>query len=47
MDSKNYEESGYMHNLNLLISSHQLRASYPTRSKCRAKSVRLTRTYLK
>ena len=47
MNSKNYEESGYMHDLNLLIISHRLRASYPTRSECRAKSVRLRPAYLK
>lgn len=29
-----------MHDLNLLISSHQFRTSYPTRSECGAKSVR-------
>ena len=34
MSSKNYEDSGYMHDLDLLFISHQLRVSYPMRSKC-------------
>ena len=37
MRYKKYEESGYGHNLNLLIISHQLRVSDSTRSGCREK----------
>ena len=31
MSSENYEENGYEHDLDMLIISHQLRVSYPTR----------------
>ena len=34
MNSRNYEANGYYgHDLDLLTMSHELRASYPTRSK--------------
>jgi hypothetical protein len=32
---------GYGHNLNLLITLHQLCVSFPTRSGCREKHIRL------
>ena len=38
---KNHKESGYKHNLDLLIISHSSSVSYPTRSGWREKGVRL------
>ena len=37
MSSKNYEESDYGHNLDLLIISHKLCGYDPTRSRSREK----------
>ena len=34
MSFKNYEKMGFMHDLELLIISHQLNVSHPTRSGC-------------
>jgi hypothetical protein len=38
MSFKIYKENNYMHDLDLLSSLHKLSLSYPTRSKCIAKS---------
>ena len=46
MNSKNYKENGYGHNLDLLIISHSLHVSYPIRSGCLGISVRLRPAYL-
>ena len=44
---ENYEESGYGHNLDLLIISHKLCVLYTTRSGYMEKIVRLTLAYLR
>ena len=41
-----HEESGYMHDLDLLIILHKLDISYPTRSECREKNACFRPAYL-
>ena len=46
MSSKNDEEIGHMHDLDLLIILYYLHVSYPMRSGCQEKSVLLRPTHL-
>ena len=46
MSSKNYDAEGYGHNLDLLLTLHELRVSHWKRSGCREKSIRITHVYL-
>jgi hypothetical protein len=48
MNSINYEESSYIHDVDLLITSYYLFCvEYATRSGCREKSVHIRPAYLK
>ena len=47
MSSKKYEANGYEHDLDLIITLHQLCISYPyTRSGCIWRNIQITQVYL-
>ena len=47
MSFDSYEANGYMHDFDLLIISHKLRVSNPTRSGCKEESIQIAHVYLK
>lgn len=46
MNPEYYEANTYKHNLDSLIISDELSGTYPMRSRCREKSIRITHNYL-
>ena len=46
MSSKIYVQSGYLHNLDLLVISHKLHVYDPTRSRSREKRARSRPAYV-